>query len=288
MKNIKFIILCLLISLASCSKRGLNRESDDIYASVDINLDWSNLPSWEEPIDSVTLYFYGEDGRVFYKTGPSNGFQWILPVQKYRVILYNKFAIGASYRNLDQYEKANVMAQLSTKAAPILTQHRRVICDSHENLTIVAFGNTVLSLRPKLLSKKIEYKIIFSGNYASVTGCTAIFSGIVEGAYLYNGEYINSSSEFGQIVTELNSENEYSVEIFVFGMNQSLKDNVTLLFRYKNGSDQKLDIDVSEAFKDFTTTKKVTLYVDITLATEGIINAKLKSWVASEEEVNLE
>ena len=71
-------------------------------------------------------------------------------------------------------------------------------------------------------------------------------------------------------------------------MNQSVKDNVTLFFRYKNGSDQKLDIDISEAFKEFTTTKKVTLYVDITLATEGVINAKLKSWVASEEEIDLE
>lgn len=288
MKNIKFIVLCLLVFFASCSKRGLNRESDDIYASVDINIDWSNLPDWEEPIDSVTLYFYGEDGRVFFKTGTAKGFQWLLPVQKYRVILYNKLAPGVIYRNMDQYEKANVTAQLSVKAGPVIMQHRRVIYDSYNNLTIIAYGNSLLSLRPKLLSKKIEYKVIFSGNYASVTGCTAIFNGIVEGAYLHNGEYLNSSSGYGQIVTELNSENGYSAEIFVFGMNQSVKDNVTLFFKYKNGSDQKLDIDVSEAFKEFTTTKKVTLYVDITLATEGVINAKLKSWVASEEEIDLE
>jgi len=281
-------MLCLLVSLASCSKRGLNRVSDDLYASVDINFDWSNLPSWEDPIDSVTLYFYGEDGRTFYKTGDAKGFQWILPVQKYRVIAFNKYATGVIYRNLDQYEKANVMAQLSTKAAPILVQHRRVFYDSNDNLTLIANGNSLLPLRPKILSKKIELKVIFSGNYSSVTGCTAIFNGIVEGAYLHNGEYINSSSESGQLVTELNDENGYSVEIFVFGMNQSLKDNVTLFFRYKNGSDQKLNIDVSEAFKDFTTTKKVTLYVDITLANEGIINAKLKSWIVSEEEIDME
>ena len=277
-----------MIVLVSCSKRDLNRNSNDIYSNVDIKFDWTQIPDWEDPIDSVTVFFYGEDGRVFHKTGSCNGFSWILPVQKYKVIGYNKYASGVTYSYLENYEKAKVMADLLVKAPASIMQHRRVIFDSNINLTLLANGSTVLLMNPKLLSKKIEYRVIFSGNYNIVKGCTATFNGVIEGVYLHNGEYINSSPEFGKLTAELDKTNEYTVEIFVFGLNSNVKDNVSLLFKYENGSNQILDIDISEAFKEFTSTKKITLYVDITLATEGDLNAKLKSWVATEEEIKLE
>ncbi len=287
MKNIKYISL-IIISFYSCSKRELIRPVDDILSSVEINFDWSNYPEWEEPIDSLTLYFYGEDGRVFHKTTDNKEFKWVLPIQRYKVMVINRFAQGVLYGSLDNFEKANATAYTSIKSSSYIEQHRRVIFASFQNLTVLANGSSVLTLQPKLLSKKIEYKIIFSGDPNLITNCTAIFNGVVKGVYLSNGEYIINNNYCGKVVTELNKQNGYFVDIYVFGINSGLKDNVTLFFNYNNGTEQILDIDVSEAFKEFVVTKKITLYIDITLATEGDFSARLKSWVATEEEIDLE
>jgi hypothetical protein len=288
LKNIKYISIIIIISLLSCSKRGLITPADDILSSVEVIFDWSNYPAWEEPLDSVTIYFYGEDGRVFHKTGDTKEFKWELPVQRYKVIAINRLASGVLYGNLDNFERANAMAHLTTKSESYVEQHRRVIFASFQNLTVLANGSSVLTLEPRLLSKKIEYKIIFSGDPKLITNCTAIINGVIKGVYLSNGEYIVNDNYCGKLSTEFNDENRYFAEIYVFGINANIKDNIALFFKYNNGTEQILDIDISEAFKDFVVTKKITLYIDITLATEGNFSAKLKSWVATEEEINLE
>ncbi len=282
-----FAILLLTTLFVGCTKRAFD-ESEKM-AKVTVSFQWSKLPNWDSPSDSMKLYFYGEDGRVFIKNATSKGFSGMLPAQNYDILAFNTDTKGMVYRNLEDYLTAcAIAAPAETKAGDIIVQPERVYGISLGNVTFEPDLSQSFVLSPVEYSKKANIKFNFSGEVSSIKNCQVRLTGISKGLTLHNGELLSGKADAASLIVDNVNSSDFDVSVNLFGIASENNDSeLTLNFTFEDNTTKDVKVDVSDALKNVIVGVNVTVFVDILKEAEGGFNAKLKSWVSTTENIGL-
>lgn len=291
MKNLVTIFFVSL-SLFGCSKRDLDLSKQE--AKLSVSFHWSKLPSWDTPSDSMKLYFYGEDGRVFIKNATSAGFTGTIPPQKYNVIAVNTDTKGLEYRNLDNYlnacavSKTSQVQSVQNRMGSYIGQPERVYGASMGEISILKGQNHNLVLTPEEYSKKANIKFVFSGDVNSVQSCAAEISGLSRGYKLHSGELLSGEEDNASLIIDNINVSDFELSAFFFGVAPNINDSkLSLNFTFSNGYTKDLHLDTSDAFKNVEIAIKLTVYIDVFREAEGGFSARITSWVVTNDNVIL-
>ena len=291
MKNL-LTIFFVSLSLFGCSKRDLNLSKQE--AKLSVSFHWSRLPLWDTPSDSMKLYFYGEDGRVFIKNATSSGFTGTIPPQKYNVIAVNTDTKGLEFRNLDNYLNASAVSATSqvqsaqNRIGSYIGQPERVYGASMSEISFLKGQNHNLVLTPEEYSKKANIKFVFTGDVNSVQSCTAQISGLSRGIKLHSGELLSGEEDIVSLLVDNIDVSDFEISAFFFGVSPDINDSkLSLNFTFSNGYTKDLHLNTSDTFKNVEIAIKLTVYIDVFREAEGGFSARITSWVVKDDNVIL-
>ena len=281
-----------LFSLLSfgCTKRPLDLSKQE--AKISVSFQWGKLPSWDTPSDSMKLYFYGEDGNIYIKDATSDGFAGTIPPQTYNILAVNTDSKGVEYKDLDNYHIARV---ISKSEPPSITQPEAGLCPP-ERVYATSLGNVIITneqeqhlfLSPEEYSKKAIIKFVLSGDISLIQTCQAEISGLSSGFKLYNGELFNNDEYPTNLIIDNVNTSEFELSTSFFGVAPSYNDSkLTLSLIFSDGHKKTLDIDASDVFKNIALAVKVSIYIDVFKEAEGSFNARIKSWIVTNENIIL-
>lgn len=280
-------IFSLTLLLFGCIKRPLDQVNPD--SKINVIFQWQKLNTGDPISESMKLYFYGEDGRIFCKDANSKGFSGTLPAQKYNVIAINTDAKGVVYENLDDYLTASVVASaVKTKSSEIVEQPERVYGASVGDIIIIGGQSSNLVLEPIKYSKTINNKFVISGDVSELEKCQVFLSGLSRGFLLHNSELLTGEADSASVIIDDIKKDNFSTSFNVFGIFPNANNILKLNFAFNNGSNESIDINVSEVLKKVEVAINITVYVDIVREAEGGFRARLKSWISNSEEIELE
>jgi len=280
-------IFSLTLILFGCIKRPLDQVNPD--SKINVIFQWQKLNTGDSISESMKLYFYGEDGRIFCKNANSKGFSGTLPAQKYNIIALNTDSKGVVYKNLDDYLTASVIASsVQTKSNEIIEQPERVYGASVGDLIFIGGQSSNLVLAPMKYSKRINNKFVISGDVSELEKCQVFLSGLSRGFLLHNSELLTGEDDRASIIIDDIIKNNFSISFNIFGIFPNATNILKLNFAFSSGLNESIDINVSDVLKKVDIVINITVYVDIVRDAEGGFRARLKSWISNSEELELE
>ncbi|MBP1631145.1 MAG: hypothetical protein H6Q15_2038 [Bacteroidetes bacterium] len=281
-----------LFSLLSfgCTKRPLDLSKQD--AKISVSFQWDKLPSWDTPSDSMKLYFYGEDGNIYIKEATSEGFSGTIPPQTYNILAVNTDSKGVEYKDLDNYNIAKVvlksLSSLIPQSEKSLCPPERVYAVSLGNVTITNEQEQHLFLTPEEYSKKATIRLFLSGDVNSIQTCQTEISGLSNGIRLHNKELIKYEEYPNKLIIDNVNTSELELSTSFFGVAPDYSESkLALNLIFSDGYKKTLYVDASDAFKNVVLAVKVSIYIDVFKETEGSFNAKIKSWIVTNENIIL-
>jgi hypothetical protein len=275
------LMAAFLLFENSCTKRHL--EDRPTTGDVNITFDWKNLRTGETNPAGTKLVFYGNKGTVLNGTGSGTSYSGTLPIDVYKVVVYNSDATGVSYRNLDKYDLAEIDASSYTKASYI-SQPGHVYGVGAEDISVQGNKTVSRTVVPACFVKSALLKINILTNRQAVTSCSATLSGLFQSVNIVSGAPRNGS---GMVeLSPLVSSNGFESPLSFFAKDPAAPNIVSMTFNFTGGGSQTITVDITQYLSGTISNNiNINVDVDITGISGGSFQATLKDWNVTTPEV---
>lgn len=278
------ILWTVLVFMLSCSKRELELMWHDKDYAV-LKVGYNEPSSTKGTPQMMEVYIYSGDSLIRSKEVSVLGDTIMVPAGEYDVISINPNAAGVNYQSLDQFSRALVAAKEIDNKGDNLLPPSDVYCNSKGGLKADERSYKEIKFNLEDLSKKVVYQLVIEGAKDSLDRCIVTQRGIAKGVVLHNGSlYFGDGEEYSSSF-EVSKENNYSNHLYILGID-STKKELELAFQFKNKTEQKATIDISTLGEGDIYSRKMIMYVDISLVNMEL-RAVVKSWIMVEDVINI-
>ena len=289
MKRSKFsiyilpLLLILGITIGSCTRRDLDMPEEG--GEVSILFDWSLLAKGDTIPKNMKLYFYAANGTIIEKTATREGFRGMMPKGGYRILTHNPDAGQVDYKKMNSYKEATVFAPGYTKASYI-EQPLYSYGAGLDTFTVVISAKNEATIRPVPFVKKATLKLALTGSVSAINTCNCSLNGIVQAVRIAHAEAENTAGTI--LFSPKPVTGGYESTISFFGKDQPSTNMLGIIFDFKAGGGQTLDVDITSALSTLSTENpwlEIKLNIEITGSAEGVFKATLKDWTVEEKEI---
>lgn len=281
-KNYSLVLLAL--SLCGCSKHGSEPQTET--TDTKIVFDWSQKSEEDAISAGMTLLIYPNDGGAMIQQKAAADEETIaLPAGDYRVIAISDDCPTTELRNQDRYETAEIyVSTATTRADDVLSKislpHYAAVKGSSISVKAGGVDNTFKLLLQSIV-KKVKFEVITELD-KEIQDCSGVLTGISPAVNLSTLEPLRDNP--GQVMIDFNlSPKEVTGETVVFGVNpdiegaEKISNKLLLNFRFTDGSEVVVPIDVSEAMNE-TVEDKITVSIKIQTSNELTLIGQVVKW----------
>lgn len=198
-------------------------------------------------------------------------------------------ATDVEYRNLNKYTDAEVYAPAQTKAVNYLLQPLHVYGIGLDRIIVSGDEEVTRVIAPAAFARKVNIRIIVTGQRSAIASCSAKLDGIASGVNIATGSV--DQSGMGSILLEpAATADGFESVVRLFGRVVSGANALNVVFNYRSGESQTLNVDISSALKDINTeVVEVAIKVNFEVTTtSGGFKATLNDWSSETRQVTAE
>lgn len=260
-RQVVAMLLLAAFTLEGCVKRTEFELASIPEGQIEIDLEWEQDAT---PTPLTFAFYHAEEGALLYKEfeGTTEGFKGMLPPGDYHVIAYDKSAQRVSYRNMDNYHRAEVYAQSVAEAVKagegqLISEPGMVyavgVCVGMETLPITADKTLKAKAQPLDRTRKVMLNFEIK-NGTAITTITGAIGGVSSSVLLCSCTSSNYSAQVPFHVDRATDNTFYtSVALFDFISSAVGDEQVNTMYvtlGEADGSTHELTLDLTDVIRD--------------------------------------
>lgn len=271
----------------SCTKKGLDYRKPE--GDVTIRLQWEEGAA---PAGSRFWFYPLGGGETLVRECTNEGFSGTLPAGTYRVIVSNLDARNVGFRNMEQYDKAEVyvLPDKTLRASGLyIGQPDNLLLaaglDEGETLVVEDRKAVAATASPRTRTKRVRMFFRIDDT-VPVTACGGVFTGVSPAILCATGASAPQSASVGFTASAGAGEYDYAVEISVLDLVEPVAGVPTheldLTLHKSDQTESKVRIDLTETIREIVDAGggiALEIPLDITLVSvEGALLVSVKPW----------
>ncbi len=272
--------------LQGCYKRELQIEPGE---NVHVVFDWSGFTDAELLPSSMRIWFYNPDGAPVSYIAPASGYTGTLPEGNYKVLAYNPGATGVDFRNLNEFDLAEIYSLPKAGEDGIIECPQFVYGGSLGLFDVRTAQRNEVILIPHIYIRSILLRVKVSGEELSPQLSVSI-GGVATALNISTGKPVSGGN--GTIIgTLVSAGSVYEGHLTLLGNDSRHPNILTLLIVFPDGSQRTIQENITEAMDKLGTMPEndsLTIELNVEAASvNGELTATLTGWKYETPEIDI-